>query len=733
MDAGRTVSGDASRRGVGCGRVARPVLWTILALMGAAPGLAAELTPAETDNGRCFNCHGQKEIATYSPQERLIMVDRSTGAATGPAGAAGAAAAAAARRAGLFITAKTLAGTVHAALACTDCHAAAKKLPHPAKLPPAGCNSKCHVKNRSDYMQGAHAEALAKGDKNAPVCTTCHGGHDILPKTDRRSTIHPLNIVKICGGCHQSHQSGLDNKKQVQQYLDSVHGRALVKGGLAVSATCADCHGSHRVLPSSNPDSLVSRSKVPLTCGRCHIGLSDVYELSIHGKELAKGNPRAPSCTDCHAVHAITRTNVPEFKLDMVNECGHCHELDRNGHKRKTSLYETYRLSYHGQATRLGFTRGARCSDCHGSHDIRRVDDPASLLSPANRVGTCKKCHPHATASFAEFEAHADFRDGERFPLLHAVWVYFVIVMSFAFGFFGVHSVLWLVRSIIERIRHGRRSTHPGGPAIRRFTGVDRFNHGLMATSFFGLTLTGLPLLYADLPWARALANVLGGVPGAGMLHRAFAILLFINFIIHFWGVARRLRGQPLLKTLFGPLSLLPRLKDFKDCFAMFRWFIIGGGKPKFDRWVYWEKFDYMAEVGGSVIIGVTGLLLWFPQFFSRYLPGWIYNVATLIHGYEALLAIVFIFTVHFFNANLRPGKFPVDDVIFTGQMPEEEFKEERTGEYEYLSARGELESYEVAPAPKWWRTLSVTVGVSAMSIGLALATLIILATIKVI
>lgn len=727
MDAGRTVNRDASLRRVDSSLVARPVLWTILALLAAAPGFAAELTRAEIENRRCFNCHDQKDIAALGPQDRLTMTDRSTG--VGPAGPARAPA----RRDGLLVTAKTLAGTVHANLACTDCHAAAKTLPHPAKLGPASCNSSCHSKNRSDFMQGAHAEALAKGDKNAPTCTTCHGGHDILPKQDRLSKIHPLNVVKTCGGCHQLHQGGQDNKQHVQQYLDSVHGRALMKGGLAVSATCADCHGSHRVLPSKDPDSPVNRGKIALTCGRCHIGLSDVYQASIHGKELAKGNRKAPACTDCHTAHAITRTNVSEFKLDMVNECGHCHELDRQGHKRKTSLYETYRLSYHGQVANLGFTRGARCSDCHGAHNIQRVDDPASQLSQANRVDTCKKCHPDATASFAQFEAHADFRDGERYPVLHAVWLYFVIMMSFAFGFFGLHSVLWLIRSIIERIKHGPHPRHAGGVAIRRFTGVDRLNHSLMAMSFFGLTLTGLPLLYADLPWARALANFLGGVPGAGMLHRGFAIMLFVNFIIHFWGVARRLRGQPLFKTLLGPLTLLPRLKDVKDCLGMFRWFLIGGEKPKFDRWAYWEKFDYMAEVGGSVIIGTTGLLLWFPQFFAQYLPGWIFNVATLIHGYEALLAIVFIFTVHFFNANLRPGKFPVDNVIFTGQMSEEEFKEERAGEYAYLKARGELDSYRVAPAPKWWRRVSVTVGVSAMSVGLALAALIILATLKVI
>jgi cytochrome b subunit of formate dehydrogenase len=160
----------------------------------------------------------------------------------------------------------------------------------------------------------------------------------------------------------------------------------------------------------------------------------------------------------------------------------------------------------------------------------------------------------------------------------------------------------------------------------------------------------------------------------------------------------------------------------------MFRWFFVGGKKPPLDRWTYWEKFDYMAEVGGSGIIGFSGLLLWFPEFFSKFLPGWVFNIATIVHGYEALLAIGFIFTIHFFNAHLRLEKFPVDDVMFTGRIPEEEFKDERGAEYERLAATGELEQLRVAPPPAWYRPLAVAAGVLAMAIGTTLVVLIILA-----
>jgi hypothetical protein len=160
----------------------------------------------------------------------------------------------------------------------------------------------------------------------------------------------------------------------------------------------------------------------------------------------------------------------------------------------------------------------------------------------------------------------------------------------------------------------------------------------------------------------------------------------------------------------------------------MFRWFFRGGKKPQFDRWTYWEKFDYTAEVFGSVVIGLSGLLLWFPQFFAKFMPGWMFNVATVIHGYEALLAVGFIFTIHFFNAHLRLEKFPVDDVIFTGQLSEEEFRHEREAEYARLAENGQLEALRVRPASRWFHRLAVMVGVTAMAIGTTLVVLIVLA-----
>ncbi|HVT88695.1 MAG TPA: hypothetical protein VHD56_07585 [Tepidisphaeraceae bacterium] len=703
---------------------ARALFMAVLALVLGGSLRAAEVSTAEIENRRCLNCHGQSQMAQMPPEERQVMVAATTQPSSQPE----------LRRPGLYVRRDALDDSVHDKLACSDCHTQAKTLPHAQNLGRPTCNTNCHADANSQYLQGEHADALAKGKIDAPTCVTCHGGHDILAKTNRQSKTFPLNIVKICGDCHKQHVTadGSDGADHIQHYLDSVHGRAVTKQGLSVAATCEDCHSNHRVLPASNLKSSVNRQNISATCGRCHTGVSETYVTSVHGEQVVKGDTKAPVCSDCHTAHAITRTDIPSFQLDIVNECGTCHDKPRKGSESKLTLFDTYRMSYHGQVTSLGMTRAARCSDCHGAHDIKRLADPTSRLSDANRLQTCQQCHHEATAKFAEFQAHADFHDAERYPLLHGVWMYFVIMMSFAFGFFGLHSILWFIRSWIERIKHGPHPTHHHSPnRIRRFNFVDRINHAFVIISFFGLTLTGLPLLYADKPWGKELARMLGGPSFAGYLHRFFAIMLIVNFAVHFGGVFRRFKEAGIKKMLFGPTTMLPRLKDFTDCLGMWRWFTVGGKKPKFDRWTYWEKFDYVAEVGGSMIIGLSGLMLWFPVFFSHYLPGWIFNIATVVHGYEALLAIGFIFTIHFFNAHLRLEKFPVDDVMFTGSLPEEEFKEERGTEYERLAATGQLDALRVAPPKRWHRVFAVIMGMLTMAIGTTLVILIILAGLR--
>jgi cytochrome b subunit of formate dehydrogenase len=266
---------------------------------------------------------------------------------------------------------------------------------------------------------------------------------------------------------------------------------------------------------------------------------------------------------------------------------------------------------------------------------------------------------------------------------------------------------------------------------VRRFTRFDRFLHGFLMFSFLGLALTGLPLFFSASPWAANLATVFGGFYVAGRLHRIFATVLISVFVLHVSKLLRRLIVDKDYTVLWGPSSLVPQPRDISDLLAHMRWFIGQGPRPRFDRYTYWEKFDYWAVFWGMAIIGGSGMLLWMPEFFARIVPGWVFNIALLVHGEEALLAVGFIFTIHFFNGHLRPEKFPMDMVIFTGRVSETELQHERPAEYERLLRTGRLQDVvDIPPSHRSW-TIGRIIGTTAVTVGLTLVGLIIYAMIR--
>jgi cytochrome b subunit of formate dehydrogenase len=267
-------------------------------------------------------------------------------------------------------------------------------------------------------------------------------------------------------------------------------------------------------------------------------------------------------------------------------------------------------------------------------------------------------------------------------------------------------------------------------PFYRRFSAYDRVLHVLLMASFLGLSMTGLPLLFHDAVWASRLATAIGGVQAAGRLHRASAVLLIGVFVAHLLPLARRLlRGD--LSVLWGPTSMVPQPRDVADLYRHVLWFLGLGPRPRFGRYTYWEKFDYWAVFWGMGIIGLSGLMLWIPTFFARLVPGWIFNVALLVHGEEALLAVVFIFTVHFFNTHLRPEKFPMDLVIFTGGLTEDELRTERPEEYDWLRANGALDALQTDPPPAWIAPLGRWIAAVVLSLGFAVVGLTVLTLVR--
>jgi cytochrome b subunit of formate dehydrogenase len=236
-----------------------------------------------------------------------------------------------------------------------------------------------------------------------------------------------------------------------------------------------------------------------------------------------------------------------------------------------------------------------------------------------------------------------------------------------------------------------------------RFARHQRALHACMIVSFLSLATTGLTLKFSYTGWAVTVSRLLGGFQTAGFIHRSAAVLMFGVFSTHLYNLYQQKKHEhkSWWAMVFGPDTMMFNGQDLHQFLATMKWFLGKGPRPQYGRWSYWEKFDYFAVFWGIAVIGSTGLTLWFPVFFTRFLPGSFINVATIIHSDEALLATGFIFTVHFFNTHLRPEKFPMDTTIFTGHMPLAELKRDKPLEHEALLASGQLEAHLEEPQPE--------------------------------
>jgi hypothetical protein len=350
------------------------------------------------------------------------------------------------------VAANVFADSIHGGLACVDCHqdlAAQTEWPHPEKLGKVNCAT-CHEEPVAKYGDSVHAKARREHpESKAATCVDCHGMHDIKPSAEPTSRTYHLNLPETCGRCHADVKVMPAELRQttgiVAQFQDSTHGKALMKSGLTVAPDCVDCHNSHDIKPPSEPASTVHRQNVPGTCGKCHEGIRTQFAKSIHGTRLAAGSVEAPACADCHTAHGVTRAENPTWRLQVVEECGLCH-VDK---------LQTYRDTFHGQVTALGFERVAKCSDCHGAHDIHPMRDPASRVASANLVKTCSKCHENANDNFVKYDPHADKHDRERNPTLYYSARFMGLLLAGTFTFFGVHTGLWFMRALKAR-KEGR-------------------------------------------------------------------------------------------------------------------------------------------------------------------------------------------------------------------------------------------------------------------------------------
>jgi cytochrome b subunit of formate dehydrogenase len=639
-----------------------------LAIGPVSGALAAEGDPVPgLDNASCLTCHdGNKEgLEVPGPDDEarpLLPVDPDA-----------------------------FAKGVHARLQCVDCHSA--------------------------ITDSAADHSVAAGVAR-PDCITCH------TKLQQEATADkPLSArLKILA-------------TNIESYKSSFHARPNADDETRPNATCNDCHNTHsfNVPPLGTPERAQWRLGISNLCGTCHDEQLEIWSESVHGRQvLEEHNTKAAVCSDCHTTHNIQRSKSEEAKLAITANCGNCHE-DR---------YESYKFTYHGKINTLGYTNTAKCYNCHGSHDIEPSSNEAAYMHPDNRLETCRECHngkkgiSKATAGFISFRPHGTTDDFFKYPEIWLANQLMNQLLIGTFGFFWLHTLLWFYREYKER-RQRKGQPHVNieglqalpaelqGKQFQRFSLTWRIAHLMFALSLMLLTLTGIPLFYPDAPWAKPLMTLLGGPENAGLVHRVNAVIFAGVFFWHLIYMSIKIGRNWKNFKIFGPNSLIPSIQDGKDMIAMFKWFLGLAPRPVFDRWTYWERFDYWAPFWGVTIIGVSGLLMWVPSITAEYLPGWVFSVAAIFHSEEAFLAVVFLFTVHFFNNHFRPDKFPLDRVMFTGTMTLEELQHQHPLQYQRLMESGELEKHLVdAPSKTLW-TLSTALGFTLIVVGLSLLTLV--------
>ena len=597
---------------------------------------------------------------------------------------------------------------------CLGCHGqegfAPATAPEPGSPPPV-------LKDR--FLGSVHGKRQ---------CVECHTNVTKIP--------HEKVEVKVsCVSCHQNLLEAAkdDNKPElvaklsgvvdmIGRYMKSIHAQPNKDDQSRTNATCYNCHDAHYIYPKGTPNRNWWRLNLPNTCGACHKAELADYKTSVHGQEvLQQGNPKAAVCSDCHTTHDVQDPFLDKTQLQITKNCGNCHK----------EQLASYQGTYHGQVNTLGFAYTAKCFDCHGYHTIQRVSDPRSTVYPANRLQTCQKCHLNATAGFVKFQPHANDKDFARYPYTWLASKFMLLLLGGVFSFFWTHSALWYFRELRDRQLHKSRphvrtealAGNGGEPVVyyRRWSAIWRLAHLCFAICVIMLVLTGMTLLFSDTVWAPVISHSFGGPKVTGNVHRFFAAAFIGIFFWHIIYIFFRIGRSWKTFRWFGPDSMIPHWGDLNDAIGMFKWFFGLAPKPQLDRWTYWEKFDYWAPFWGVAIIGGSGAMLWFKELTATYLPGWVFNIATIFHGEEAVLAAGFLFTVHFFNNHWRPDKFPLDILMFTGKMPLEEFKREHLVEYNRLVASGELSKYLVdAPSQPMTRASKI-LGFTLMGCGLLL------------
>ncbi|HTO95201.1 MAG TPA: cytochrome b/b6 domain-containing protein [Bacteroidota bacterium] len=607
------------------------------------------------------------------------------------------------------------AGSVHGAakngspaLRCADCHgnhaiaAVTSESPDARKQFAVAVCSRCHAAEQTHFVASDHGLALASGVRGAPTCIDCHDEHDVRKPSDVSAPTNHASVAAMCLRCH------LDNPDVrnrvgpsagfVSSYENSVHARAVQHGDSA-AATCTDCHGSHDMRKGSNPQSGVARKNIAATCGRCHAAVLAEYRGSIHGTKFASGVTASAVCTDCHGEHNILspRDSASPIAARNVSAqvCSPCHASVRLTRKfgLASDRFQTFADSYHGLAGEAGSVEVANCASCHGVHDIKPSSDSTSRISRQNIARTCGTCHPGANENFAKGSVHVIASSGNE-QVLYIVATGYIALIAVVVGGMFLHNLLDFLRKSRRKLGERRGAAahnHTGHRLYLRMSFEERIQHGALLLSFFTLVLTGFALRFPDAWWVAPVRDISPlAFAARGILHRAAAVVLVLAGAYHIYYVTAVPRGKRLLR------DLLPVPQDVRDAVGVLKYNLgISPIKPLFGRFSYIEKSEYWALVWGTIVMAVTGVILWFDNTFLGILTKLWWDVARTVHYYEAWLATLAVIVWHFYFIMFNPDVYPINLAFWKGTLTEGEMAEEHPLELE------ELRRYEREDAPK--------------------------------
>jgi cytochrome b subunit of formate dehydrogenase len=559
--------------------------------------------------------------------------------------------------------------SVHGFLLCVDCHAdlaGADPWGHDPELAPVDC-SVCHADVQDEYAQSLHAYARQRGNLRAPTCAGCHGNHEILSPSDRSSRAHRRNLTDMCASCHGTGGLLTDQLVRlplsVQSYAQSVHAQAF-RRGIDTAAVCTDCHGVHLLRGRLDPESKIHPVNVSATCGQCHGEAQYQYDQSIHGRALQAGIFDSPTCNDCHGEHHIvtaTDPSVSAFGARLaVETCRSCHEDQRLIAKYGLADYvvETYVDSYHGWARRWDSPDAATCVACHATHLVLPARDEGSTIHPDNVAETCRQCHPRADQRFALSYTHRTAQPSANPVTRWIEWAYLILIPTLV-GAMVLHNALIFV----YYLRRRRRLEREEG-TIPRMDRSQVVQHLLLAVSFIVLVITGFALRFPDAFWVQPLVYL--GMTEAlrSLVHRIAAVVLLGVGVWHVLYVGLNRRGRRDL------VAMLPRWRDVTDASGNMQYYLgLRKRKVRFDQYDYTQKAEYWALVWGTVVMALSGFVLWFPAQAVRIFPTWIVQASELLHYYEAWLAMLAILVWHFFFVLLHPQVYPMSWTWLTGEM----------------------------------------------------------------